>query len=196
MRRWIPQALLALVAPLLAGAAGAADVYLALDAAGNGRYTIEARFWTPGDPSGAWQVLTDYDHLPSFIPSLRRSEIQERTDSGVILKQEAVGRALGIFHRHLDVILKVREISEREIHFEDTAHEDFSSYGGFWKIEPAAGSGSWVRYRLQATPKFFAPAVVARKAFRDSARQLLLSVQNEILRRGDLSETLLCCSGS
>ena len=195
MPRWFQNTLFALAAvPLLTGAAGAVDVYLALEAAGQGTYTVDGRVWTPGNPSGAWSVLSDYDHLPAFIPSLRESHVQQRSADFLLLKQEAVGRALGIFHRQLHVLLKVREKPEQEIAFEDTAHHDFVSYGGCWQIEPAAGGGSWVNYHLAAKPRFYAPAFVARKAFRDNAKDLLLSVQSEIIRRGDLKNTLLCCS--
>jgi len=195
MLRWFKTTLLTLVAlPGLSGAARAADVYLALEAAGEGTYTVEGRFWTPGDPSGAWAVLSDYDHLPLFIPSLQESKIQEWSTDSLLLKQEAIGRALGVFHRHLHVLLRVKEQSDREILFEDISHQDFKTYQGSWKVETAPGGGSWVTYRLVAQPNFFAPAFVARKSFRTNARDLLLSVQTEIVRRGDLGQTLLCCS--
>ena len=180
--------------PLLAGAAGAADIYLSLQAAGAGTYTVEGRFWTPTDPAGAWAILSDYDHLPFFVPSLDKSKVQQRSSSFLLLKQEATGSALGIFHRRLHVLLTVREKKDEEIDFEDTAHLDFDSYAGSWHIEPAAGGGSWVNYSLAAKPNFFAPAFVARRAFRTNAKDLLLSVQSEMIRRGRLSETLLCCS--
>jgi hypothetical protein len=195
MLRWLQTTWLALAAfLLLAGALRAADVYLALETAGEGTYTIAGRFWTPGDSSDAWNVLTDYDHLPLFIPSLQQSKIRERSSDFLILRQEAVGRALGIFHRRLHVLLKIFEIPKREIKFEDLSHVDFASYNGYWQIESAAGGGSWVNYHLSAQPKFFAPAIVARKSFQTNAKDLLLSVQTEIIRRGHLSDTLQCCS--
>jgi hypothetical protein len=176
------------------GAANAQDIYLALEATGRGTYTIEGRFWTPGDPLLSWNVLTDYDHLPNFIPSLLTSHVQERTAKSLLLQQEAIGKALLVFHRRLHVLLKVTEQPYQQITFEDVSHQDFRAYSGSWKIERADGGGSWVTYDLQATPNFFAPAPIARTSFRKNARDLLLSIQSEIVRRGNLDRTLLCCS--
>jgi hypothetical protein len=172
----------------------AAEVYLALNATGQGTYEVDGRFWTPGDLTGTWKVLTDYDHLPSFIPSLVESQITHRTADSLTLRQEAIGRILGVFHRDLHVLLRVQEQPGQEIRFEDSSHQDFKSYSGFWRIGSAAGGGTWVDYHLVAEPNFFAPAVVARRSFRSNAKNLLLSVQSEIIRRNDLSSTLLCCS--
>ncbi len=164
---------------------------LALNATGQGTYEVDGRFWTPGDSDGTWNVISDYDHLPFFISSLKISQVQQRSSDFLLLKQKAVGHALGIFHRKLHVLLRVRERPNQEIDFEDISHQDFDSYIGSWQIEQAEGGGVWVAYHLTAKPDFFAPAFVARKSFRTNAKDLLVSVQSEITRRRHLSDTLL-----
>ncbi len=183
-----------LVLCLLSPLVHAEEIYLDLQASGEGSYTVKGRFWTPGDSLAAWSTLIDYERLPQFVPGLEFSHVQERYSDHLLLKQEAVGRALFFFHRHLDVLLNVQEQWGRQISFLDISHKDFDAYSGYWQVAPAAGGGSWVDYRLEAKPNFFAPHAIARKAFRSNAKDLLLSVQSEIIRRGKLGETLLCCS--
>src|ERR1051325_4389422 len=76
----------------------AEDIYLDLQAKGEGTYMVQGRFWTPGEPKGAWVVLTDYEHLPGFVPGLESSRIEERSPDHLMLRQEAIGRALLFFH--------------------------------------------------------------------------------------------------
>jgi len=194
MSRWLQSALWILAAlPLLAGAAGAADVYLELTTVGNGRYTVDGRFWTPAEVVGAWTILSDYNHLSDFIPSLKESHLREN-ENDLVLYQEANAQALGVFHRRLHILLHLTERAGREIEFKDISHQDFEDYRGSWQIESAGGAGSWVIYHLEAKPNFFSPAVIARKAFRANARALLLSVQTEMERRNQLGDTHHCCS--
>ena len=175
-------------------AARAADGHLTLNAQGQGTYVVEARFWTASDLPGVWGVLTDYTRLPTFIPSLKESELQHKTTDFLVLKQEAVGRALGVFNRHLHVRLHITEKENREITFKDTARRDFVSYYGSWQIDPALEGGTWVTYHLIAQPAFYAPSFIARKSFRTNAKELLMSVEAEIARREHLKSKLLCCS--
>lgn len=197
MRRWVLIVCSVLVAPLSSlRAAGTEDVYLDLTASGKGTYKIEGRFWTPGDAALVWAVLTDYDNLPVFIPSLQKSQVVEKFPDHLVLQQEAVGRALVLFHRHLSIRLAVRERIHERIDFEDIAKKDFKRYVGSWVVSPAAGGGMWVDYELTATPNFFAASFVARNAFRKMAKELLLAVQTEIIRRGELLSTFACCQSS
>jgi len=175
-------------------AAYAEDLYLALHTSGEGQYLVEGRFWTPADAPTVWSTLSDYDHLPSFVLSLKTSKVQERSSDSLLIDQVADGRALLFFHRRIHVRLQVHEHPFDEIVFEDISHRDFVSYSGSWHILAAAGGGSWVDYRLQAKPNFFAPGPIARQSFQKMAKELLMSVESEIVRRGHLDSTFLCCS--
>lgn len=188
--------LITLLAALLlfAGQARGEDLSVELQPSVKGSYRVEGRFWTPGDPSVAWQTLTDYNRLPMFVPTMESSEIREKSANSILVQQEAIGEALMVFHRHFNVLLRIKEQPLKEIEFEDTFHRDFRSYNGSWDLEKAAGGGTWINYQLQVTPNFFAPRYIVRNAFRNNAKELLRDVQAEIIRRGHLSETLLCCS--
>lgn len=179
---------------LFPSAIRAEEMSVQLQSSPEGTYTIDSRFWTPAEPSAAWNTLSDYGHLPEFVRSLTVSRVQQKTTDYLLVQQEAVGRAFVVLQKHLKLLLKVREEPDRQILFEDISQHDFTSYSGSWHIERAAGGGSWITYHLQARPKFYAPRSMARKAFRKNARDLLIAIDAEIIRRGDLSKTLLCCS--
>jgi ribosome-associated toxin RatA of RatAB toxin-antitoxin module len=172
----------------------AEDLYLSLQTTGQGIYTVEGRFWTPADAPTIWSTLSDYEHLPQFVTSMKESRIRERKENRLLVDQVADGKALVLFHRRIHILLQVHEQPYNEIDFEDTLLKDFKSYRGCWKIVTAAGGGSWVDYRLEAKPNFFAPAPIARGAFQKMAKELMTSVETEILRRGHLGDTQTCCS--
>ena len=133
----------------------------------------------------AWEVLTDYDRIDDFVPSVKRSEVKERRGNSLLLEQEWVARAL-FFVRTFSVLLETREEPERHILFRDLSGKDFELYEGVWRIEPAP-QGVWVRYELRAKLVFFVPGFVAKKMFKKTAEDLLGEVRLEILRRDKLA---------
>jgi carbon monoxide dehydrogenase subunit G len=160
------------------------------DAAGNpfmgetevsGVYALEGGFEVKAGSHVVWQVLTDYDDLPHFVPSVRSSIARTLADGGLLVDQEFEGKAL-IFSRDMRVRLAVSEQPEHDIVFRDTALGDFEVYAGSWQIQPV-GAGTKVTYRLRAQLRSAAPDFIARGAFKSSAVQMLGLLRDEIVRR-------------
>ncbi len=168
---------LALAAPLRAASAGV-DVGPGPEA---GAVHVEGELRVSAPPSVAWQVLTDYDHLPEFVSSMKSSR-SWRGPQGLRVEQEALGR-FGLFHSTLRVVLAITEEARRSISFEDTAAcHCFKLYRGSWTILPEAG-GALVRYRLDAEPSSAAARLVAKRAMRRNVAKLLVEVGREMERR-------------
>lgn len=146
-----------------------------------GTYHVESQFFVEASRRAAWEVLTDYDHLETFVPSMRRSEVKERRGDERLLEQEWVTRVL-FFVRTFSVLLAVREESETSILFRDLSGKDFEFYEGSWRIEPSR-RGVWVRYELRAKPLFGAPGFVVTRMLKKTAQDFLGEVRLEILRR-------------
>ena len=128
-----------------------------------------------------WQVLTDFEGMSRFVPSIRRSVPLAFSDGGLAVAQEFERRAF-VFTRTVNVRLLVQEQPERQIVFRDVALQDFDTYEGSWQIEPS-GRGSKVTYRLTAKPRGPVPAFVGRGAFKDAATEMLVELGNEMARR-------------
>ena len=167
----------------IGGRARGSEVSLSINPDGKGGYAISSIFWVQGPVSLIWGVLTDYEHLVYIVPSLRTSEVVQRDQNYLLLKQEGIARVLGVFHFSAQVLLKVQTEPKERIVFEDTAHKSFVFYKGEWKLSPASGGGVWVEYALKAKPIAEAPSFITKGAFLRTAQQLLDSVQAEIERR-------------
>lgn len=144
-------------------------------------FVVSGTFDAPSSTAAVWDVLTDYERIPSFVSSMRLSRVKEsRRDGTVLVEQEAVG-GMFLLSKRVRVLLSVRRDDGR-LSFSDTALSDFRSYDGEWSVR-ATSSGVAVAYHLRAVPAFSAPGFVVRRAMSKGARQLLEQVRAEILRR-------------
>jgi carbon monoxide dehydrogenase subunit G len=151
-------------------------------------YALEGGFEVKAGIHVVWQVLTDYDDLPHFVPSVRSSIASKLADGGLLVEQNFEGKVL-IFSRDMRVRLAVSEQPERGIVFRDTALGDFEVYEGSWELQATDG-GAKVTYRLRAQLRDAAPDFIARGAFKASAVQLLGLLRDEIVRRDQSSSAV------
>ncbi|HUO57563.1 MAG TPA: SRPBCC family protein [bacterium] len=176
-------AMVAACAALSCGAGFAADdVSLAFHEK-DGRYDINGFFYVPADAGTAWNVLSDYDHIPGFVHDMKLSRVQVREGNDVLLRQEAEGGFL-FFTQKVRLFLHVQETPGQSILFTDIAHKDFKSYTGAWTIESLPATHELkITYQLQAESNFSAPAFLASDAVKGGAKALLVAVRKEILSR-------------
>jgi hypothetical protein len=166
----------------LTGDAGfAADVVSLNFQNKDGEYDVAGSFQVLADCSVVWDVLTDYDHLPKFVGSLKRSHIEEYLGrSHFLLEQEFEGGFLFVTKR-VRVRLDVRETRCELIRFEDVGHLDFEFYKGSWKLHSDSNGELTVSYSLKAQQNFDEP--FAGDYMKGGIKDLLDSVRREILRR-------------
>jgi uncharacterized protein YndB with AHSA1/START domain len=144
-------------------------------------YEVSGLFTVDASTAAVWAVLTDYDHIPSFVPSMRSSRVREtRGDGSVLVEQVAVG---GMFFltKKMRILLEVRPNPER-LRFTDVGREDFRTYDGDWEVRRLT-EGSSVAYHLLVEPSFAAPSFLMSRAMKRGARDLLDQVRAEIVRR-------------
>lgn len=142
---------------------------------------LEGTFDVEAEPAVAWEVLTDYGRMPSFLSGLEQSAVRQRGPGRAQVEQEAMARAW-IFHRKVRVLLEIEETPLQQLRFHDVSKRDFEQYEGSWTLRPVPGALR-IEYRLRATPKLHLPGSLGRDASRDTARQLLHEVQSEIHKR-------------
>ncbi len=145
---------------------------------------IKAQFFVNADDQTAWNVLTDFEHIPQFVSSMKKSHIEEVKDGDIYLCQEAEAGFLFITKR-VHVLLRVHEISGQSISFEDVSHKDFYFYRGSWNIQPCA-QGVSVIYNLGAQKNFDAP--FAGDYLHGSVKDLITAVQKRIYLQRVLNE--------
>jgi hypothetical protein len=155
-------------AALSCGTGAAADDVSLAFYEGFGHYKVEASFFVDADTQTAWDILTNYDHIPDFVHSMKISKIEERSTNDLVLRQEGEGSFL-FFSKRIHLLMEVHEQPQTNtIIFTDTSHQDFSSYQGTWVI---------------AAQNFSAPAFIASDVVKGNVEDLLQSLKREIARR-------------
>ncbi len=174
-----------LVAPLGAEAGGtpapvpAAPLSVEADL-NDGIYAVKGRFEVPVSKETAQEVLTDYEGMTRFVPSMRKSTVRVRRPDFLYVEQEAVETAVFI-PRSMRVLLVVREDGDR-ITFRDISQRDFLLYEGAWTVEALPG-GCRVTYSLRANPKGPAPGFIAVPTFKSAGARMLNQLRAEMVRR-------------
>lgn len=146
-----------------------------------GAYEVRGRFETAARLDTVWEVLTDYAHIPSFVESVKRSDVILRDSARVQIRQVA---SVGVFplRRTARVMLEVREHPRARIEFRDLLRENFHIYDGSWSLG-GDSTRTVVSYALAASPRAGTPRWLGRSMLSHSARDLLTQVRAEIERR-------------
>jgi len=141
---------------------------------------VHAGFYVKADTQTAWKVLSDYENIPKFVSTMKKSHIEKRCEDNLLLTQEAEGGFLFITKK-VHVLLKVHEIPGKSIFFEDVSLKDFCFYQGSWNIQPCGQGGVSVVYALEAKKNFDAP--FAGDYMNGGVKDLITAVQKEIYKR-------------
>ncbi|HWA14133.1 MAG TPA: SRPBCC family protein [Burkholderiales bacterium] len=159
--------------------AGAADVQV--HASRNGDTFDVSAFATfeAGIPV-AWEVLTDYDRLPSFIPGMHSSRLLSREGNRAVVQQR--GEAGLLFFRFpIEVRLSIEEHAPHAMLSQATAG-NFRELNGAYRLE-AEGARTRLSYHGRFTPDFDIPPLIGTMVVRHTLEQRFRALVQEMLRR-------------
>jgi ribosome-associated toxin RatA of RatAB toxin-antitoxin module len=144
-------------------------------------YEVSGLFTVNASTTIVWSVLTDYEHIPDFVSSMRSSRVRERRgDGSLLIEQKLVGGAF-LLSRTMRVLIEVRRSPDR-LRFTDIGHKDFRVYDGDWEVRQTS-EGASVAYHLLFQPRAAAPSFIMGRAMKRGAQNLLDQVRAEIVRR-------------
>ncbi|KAG0463103.1 hypothetical protein HPP92_021579 [Vanilla planifolia] len=147
-----------------------------------------------------WRVLTDYEGLASFIPSLAVSKLLEKGQNSARLYQVIVTRSSGLLERDVELLSFGRR---REIEFK-MIDGDFKVFEGRWSIEqtddeaPIAlefqrkkAINTMLSYVVEVEPKLWIPVRLLEGRLCMEVKNNLKCVRDEAQRIQRLSSTTL-----
>lgn len=132
---------------------------------GKGDRRIVAEMKVQARMDQVWNVLTNYEALPTFVPNLELCERLPSPKSDVLLLRQ-VGCSQSILWRlEAEALLEVVEISKspwrKELRFRMT-EGDFDEFHGKWIVESDVSSPAqmttFLRYEVSIKPKFSLPS--------------------------------------
>lgn len=136
---------------------------------------ISATIAIPYAIEQVWQVLTDYEQMPTFIPNLLATRRLFHPTAGIRLEQVGYCQVLKI-RFSARAVLDVVEQFPDQITFQ-MIEGDFQEFAGHCRLEPISdidGKRTILHYSVQLVPKLNLPiSLLKRQLYRDLPVNLL-----------------------
>lgn len=145
-------------------------------------YQVESNQMVAVDQRVAWQVLTDYDNLASFVPGMRSSRVVSAAGEPLLLEQKGESGFL-LFRVPIEVVSRVEETPQRSIRFQSVGG-NLTNQKGEWALA-RHDHATRVSYRASITPGFTPPPLIGPAIIGRDVRIMVESVAREMLRRAD-----------
>lgn len=166
-----------------AGAACAAtDLTVEVEPRGPG-FAVRTTATLSAPVSLVWEVLTDYEKLPQFIPGISRSSVRLRQGTRVLLEQEGEARFL-IFSFPIQVQLDVQEYPQSSI-VSHAVGGNLRRLQGRYELHLDGGRVG-LRYAGEIEPDFGLPEVIGSYVLRNMVEEQFTAMVVEIERRAGL----------
>jgi uncharacterized protein YndB with AHSA1/START domain len=165
---------------LAAGAQAAGELSVETTRRGE-RFDVRARAALSAPAAVVWQVLTDYERLPRFVPGLSRSKVRLREGNRVQLEQSGEASFL-LFSFPIEVQLEVLEWPRQWV----TSHAvggNLRRMYGRYELQPRAGGGTLLLYHGEIVPDFRLPRFIGTAAVRGMVERQFTAMVEEIERR-------------
>ncbi|HZF19332.1 MAG TPA: SRPBCC family protein [Burkholderiales bacterium] len=146
--------------------------------------TVSASALMKVDPSVAWAVLSDYDHLAKFIPDMKSSRVVSR--EGNVLRVEQKGDVGFFFYKEpVNMLLEVHEEPPSRI----TARGIEGNIKGLETRYDLQSSAAGVRldYAGRFEPDFSIPPLIGMPIMNRVIERRFRAMVNEIQRRDALA---------
>src|SRR6266404_2175275 len=146
------------------------------------RVEVRARALIAAPVAAVWEVLTDYEHLPRFIPGIAKSVVRSRDGARLLVEQSGEARFL-FFSFPIEVRLEVTERPPQWISSRAVAG-NVRRMTGRYEIQPDADSGTvLLRYVGEIEPDFRLPPLIGVAALRSTVTDQFTAMVAEIERR-------------
>lgn len=140
---------------------------------------VTGKIYIGSQPAKVWTVLTDYENLKNFIPHMTMSNLlEEKGDEKTITQTGRTG--VLVFKKTSYVKLKVTEEYLKRIKFEQISG-DFKVYKGAWTFEYSQkAQGTFVTFKAEVKPDFFAPRFVTRHIQKRDLPAILTAIKRRV----------------
>ena len=161
-------------------------VQRALDSGGE-VYTVQASMVVvAATPQRSWQVMTDYDHLASFVPGFTASHLVTRVGNQGVLALEGFVRFLFI-KQSINLLLDVHEEPYTKVDL-TLLQGNMREYEAHWQLIPIDTLHTRILYHAKLAPTFFVPPLIGVTMMKSDLHKMLDAVCLRIEEGGDLSE--------
>jgi ribosome-associated toxin RatA of RatAB toxin-antitoxin module len=142
---------------------------------------ITAKISIPHPQERVWQILTDYQALADFVPSLASSRKLEHPSGGIRLEQIGSQRLLRL-NFSARVVLDLEESFPNTISFK-MVEGDFKDFCGSWSLNSCVlnnKTGTLLCYTVKVWPKLTMPIRIIEPRLSQDMQSNLLAVRQRV----------------
>jgi ribosome-associated toxin RatA of RatAB toxin-antitoxin module len=167
--------LLACALPAMARTIAPEVVVKRVDAEDQHVFDVSASGTVHAGPAVVWKILTDYEHMPEFVPDLQSAKILARSGNEAIVEQFGVARFLFI-SRDIHLVVRVTEQAMSAIDI-SMINGDMKIYHCRWEMSPIAETGGTrISYTGRLVPKFYVPGMLGANIVRSDVQHMMSAV--------------------
>lgn len=142
---------------------------------------INVVFQTKASQKEVWNILTDYEKIPSFVKQMSVSKVIHREWSDVVLEQVIVSNIWGYKAKNY-VLFRVHEIPETKITFVGFNRRGVQTCSGYWTVSNHSHIVH-VDYNLRLEPKAVRFRIVSKSIILKTTKDIVEAMEREIQRR-------------
>lgn len=156
-----------------------------IDGADGGKiYQITSNGTVAATPAATWRVLTDYEHLASYLPNLKSARVVSRNGERAIVEQLGTARYL-FFSQTIRVVVLVHERAPDRIDI-SLVEGDMKVYRASWELSPLPGAaGTRIAYKATIEPKFDVPGIVGVGVVKKDIAKMMAALLLRLDREDD-----------
>ncbi|MGD1910137.1 MAG: SRPBCC family protein [Rivularia sp. (in: cyanobacteria)] len=142
---------------------------------------ITAKIQIPHPLEAVWKVITDYQALAEFIPSLASSRKLEHPNGGIRLEQIGSQRLMRL-NFSARVVLDLEESFPNAINFQ-MVEGDFKDFCGSWNLSSCVldeKTSTLLCYRVKVWPKLTMPIRIIEPRLSQDMQSNLLAVRQRV----------------
>jgi len=144
----------------------------------NNAWTVNARFCAPVSPSIAFRVMTDYDHMSQFVPSLKESRILWREGDEIDVLQR--GDIPVLFLDFPSYVILHIQLFPNHLATFHTVAGNMAVHGK--ATVTLRGSSVLVTYDAILKPDYWVPPLIGAFILKAFVRDQMAALQAEMLR--------------
>ncbi|SFB70025.1 Polyketide cyclase / dehydrase and lipid transport [Polaromonas sp. OV174] len=143
-------------------------------------FTVDMSMVAPVPPAQAWAVLTDFEHMGSFVPNLSSSQVLERSDTLLKVAQKGVAR-YGFFSANFESIREINLNPQLEIRAHNVGG-NLKRMDSVMQLQ-AEGTGTRLHYHAEVVPGFWFPPLIGPALVRHETAEQFSAMLQEMARR-------------
>lgn len=132
-------------------------------------------------PRETWEVLTDYDHMAQFFPSLVSSKVTERSSNKLRLEQKGKIR-YGLLSFPFESVREIELWPVSEIRSR-AAGGSLKKGDATTRLMAEKNGGTRILYHGESAPNVWVPPAIGPAFIESATRKQFESLRNEILKR-------------